>query len=141
MKAFIIFFAVVFCASSMLNASMYRMDRSKISRENFVPLIKEPLPLIPKADIPTSFWWGNVNGVNYLTYQRNQHIPIYCGSCWAFSVTSSLNDRIKIKRKAQWPDILLSPQVLVSCQDDNNGCDGGDTGLSYQWIHKNNITD
>jgi cathepsin X len=48
---------------------------------------------------------------------------------------------MKIKRKAQWPDILLSPQILISCQEDNQGCHGGDTGLAYQWIHRNNITD
>lgn len=138
MKVFIALLAVFFCTSAMLDASMYR---NHISGEGFVPLVKEPLTMLPEADIPTNFWWGNVNGVNYLTYQRNQHIPTYCGSCWAFSVTSSLNDRMKIKRKAQWPDILLSPQILISCQEDNQGCHGGDTGLAYQWIHRNNITD
>ncbi len=141
MKLCIVLLAVVLCATAMLDASMYRTTRNPNAIKEFVPVVKNPLPLIPEADIPKNFWWGNVDGINYLTYQRNQHIPIYCGSCWAFSVTSSLNDRIKIKRKAQWPDILLSPQVLVSCQDDNQGCDGGDTGLSYQWIYRNNITD
>ena len=80
-------------------------------------MIKTPIPQnIPVADLPTNFWWGNVNGTDYLTFQRNQHIPIYCGSCWAHAVTSSLSDRIKIMRKAAWPDINLSPQILISCQ-------------------------
>lgn len=107
----------------------------------FTPRIIKPLPEIPQANLPTSFWWGNVNGTNYLTYQRNQHIPIYCGSCWAFAVTSSLSDRIKIRRNAQWPDINIAPQILISCENENNGCDGGDTRYAYEWIHKNNITD
>jgi hypothetical protein len=120
-----ILIALVACA---VDISMYR---NHIAARNFTPLVKNPLIDIPLQDLPKNYWWGNVNNTNYLTFQRNQHIPIYCGSCWAFAVTSSLSDRIKIKRKAQWPDINLSPQILISCMDNNNGCDGGDTTLAY----------
>ena len=91
--------------------------------------------------MPESFFWGNVNNTNFLTHQRNQDIPIYCASSWAFSVTSALSDRIKIKRNATWPDVNLSPQVLISCDDGNQGCHGGDSKTAYEWIFKNNITD
>lgn len=97
--------------------------------------------MTPLVDLPANFFWGNVNGTNFLTYQRNQHIPIYCGSCWAFASTSALSDRIKIARKAQWPDINLAPQVLISCELPDEGCHGGDARTAYEWIHKNNITD
>ena len=40
-----------------------------------------------------------------------QHIPQYCGSCWAQAASSSLSDRIKIAREAAWPDIVIAPQV------------------------------
>lgn len=92
-------------------------------------------------DLPKNYWWGNINGTNYLTLQRNQHIPQYCGSCWAFAVTSSLSDRIKIMRNASWPDINLAPQVLLSCDFANRGCSGGNPPLAYKWIKENNITD
>ena len=43
--------------------------------------------------IPEEFTWANVNGTSYITRTLNQHIPQYCGSCWAFGTLSSLNDR------------------------------------------------
>ena len=113
MKTPIILLALVLCTYAMFDASAYR---THIHNYNFKPNVKTELPQIPESDLPTNFWWGNVNGVNYLTYQRNQHIPIYCGSCWAFASTSALSDRIKIMRKAQWPDVILAPQVLISCE-------------------------
>jgi cathepsin X len=93
------------------------------------------------VDLPANHFWGNVDNVNYLTFQRNQHIPIYCGSCWAFAATSAFSDRIKIIRKARWPDINISPQVLISCEMKDHGCSGGDAKTAYEWIHHNNITD
>ena len=112
-----------------------------IPSTTYKPHVLKPLPKLPLKDIPDYFWWGNVNGTNYLTVQRNQHIPIYCGSCWAFASTSALSDRIKIARKAQWPDVNLSPQVLISCELPDRGCGGGDPRNAFEWIRKNNITD
>lgn len=117
------------------------MYRNHIHNNNFKPNVKTVLETTPIADLPTNFFWGNVNGTNFLTFQRNQHIPIYCGSCWAFSATSALSDRIKIARKAQFPDINLSPQVLISCELPDEGCHGGDARTAYEWIHANDITD
>lgn len=125
-------------AGCCFDISMYR---THIHNNNFKPHVKEPLEVTPMADLPKNYFWGNVNGTNFLTYQRNQHIPIYCGSCWAFASTSALSDRIKIARKAQWPDINLAPQVLISCELPDEGCHGGDARTAYEWIHKNNITD
>lgn len=138
MKTPIILLALVLCTFATMDVSMYR---THIHNNNFKPHVTTELPKLPSADLPTNFWWGNVNGTDFLTYQRNQHIPVYCGSCWAFSSTSALSDRIKIRRKAQWPDVILSPQVLISCEEPDEGCHGGDARTAYEWIHNNNITD
>eukprot|EP00984_Skeletonema_dohrnii_P025832 scaffold15012_cov160-Skeletonema_dohrnii-CCMP3373.AAC.2 len=62
--------------------------------------IIHPLPhhYITEDELPQTFTWQNVNGNSYLTRMRNQHIPQYCGSCWAHAAMSSLADRIKINR-------------------------------------------
>ncbi|CAI5461919.1 unnamed protein product [Closterium sp. Yama58-4] len=98
-------------------------------------LVTEPRSheTLKKSDLPRNFFWGNVSGVNYLTESRNQHIPQYCGSCWAFATTSAVSDRIKIKRNAAWPDIVLSPQVLLNCKG-GGSCDGGDPFRALQYM-------
>ena len=87
------------------------------------------------ADLPSDWDWRNVNGTgdNWLTESRNQHIPEYCGSCWAHATTSALSDRIKIARNAAWPDVNLSPQNLISNDDqgDDMGCHGGDNITAF----------
>lgn len=66
-------------------------------------------PLIPVNDAPLIWEWNNIEGRSFVTNIRNQHIPQYCGSCWAHAATSSISDRIKIGRNAAWPDINISP--------------------------------
>lgn len=44
-------------------------------------------------------------------------------------------------RNAQWPDINLSPQVLISCEMKDDGCHGGEPVYAYEWMHQNYITD
>ena len=98
-------------------------------------------PLNPMAELPKEVLWNNVNGVSYLTNIRNQHVPQYCGSCWAHAATSALSDRIKLARKAAWPDINISPQVIISCETKDQGCHGGEAYNAFEWMADNEVTD
>ena len=98
---------------------------------------RQPLTAV---ELPETLIWNDVEGVNYLTNIRNQHVPQYCGSCWAHAATSALSDRIKIARKAAWPDINIAPQVLISCSQDD-GCHGGEAYNAFEWMNKNEVTD
>jgi cathepsin X len=103
----------------------------------YVPLLDTEKFLVTHTndvELPQSFTWSNVNGVNYLTKNLNQHIPVYCGSCWAHGAISSLSDRVKIKRNASFPDINLSIQFILNCKM-GGSCNGGDHLATYKAIH------
>lgn len=93
--------------------------------------------LLDKKKLPDSFSWADVNGVSYLTHSLNQHIPQYCGSCWAHGALSSLADRIKIARLGQGDDINLSIQYILNCGTELAGsCLGGYHTSTYEFIKK-----
>lgn len=101
---------------------------------------QSPLPhtYIAESDLPRAFFWGNVNGTSYLTKSFNQHIPVYCGACWAHTAVSTLSDRIKISRKdIVGEDIILSIQFLLNCGSDMAGsCHGGSATGAFEFIQK-----
>jgi len=94
----------------------------------------ERLP-VPNGGFPQAFTWCDLNGTNFCTMSRNQHIPQYCGSCWAHGAVSALGDRVKIARKAQGIDINLSVQHILNCGGVGS-CYGGSVDGPYQWIHQ-----
>jgi cathepsin X len=96
-----------------------------------------PLPheTLSAEVLPKEFTWGNKDGVNYLTMSRNQHIPQYCGSCWAHGAISALGDRIKIARGGKGIDINLAVQHMLNCGNAGS-CHGGSVDGPYQWIHQ-----
>jgi cathepsin X len=88
---------------------------------------------LTNTQFPDNFNWGDIDGTNYLTKNVNQHIPSYCGSCWAQGSISALADRIKIKRNGKFPDIALSVQFVLNCQL-GGSCMGGDHLSAYKSI-------
>merc|ERR1711957_398128 len=89
--------------------------------------------LLAAEDCPVDFSWCNKDGVNYCSASRNQHIPQYCGSCWAHGTISALEDRIRIARDGKGPDIQLSVQHVLNCGNAGS-CHGGSHEGVYQWI-------
>lgn len=110
-------------------------------RKSSKPIMAKITKPLEDKPLPDNWIWNNVNGTNYLTNIKNQHIPQYCGSCWAQAATSSISDRIKIARNAQWPDVNISPQVVISCSMNDDGCHGGYAYSAYEFMHNNNVTD
>ncbi|KAH0574243.1 Cathepsin L [Spironucleus salmonicida] len=63
---------------------------------------------------------------------------VFCGSCWAFSATATLESRINVQllktKQADKPFITVSPQQVVDCYwnftgdilTQSTGCEGGD---------------
>eukprot|EP00924_Labyrinthula_sp_SR-Ha-C_P003683 augustus_masked-scaffold_3-processed-gene-2.48-mRNA-1 protein AED:0.06 eAED:0.06 QI:0/-1/0/1/-1/1/1/0/361 len=89
------------------------------------------------SKLPKNFDWRNVHSQSYVTKMLNQHIPQYCGSCWAHGALSALADRIKIARKAKGDEINLSVQYILNCATEEAGsCHGGDHGALYAFIKK-----
>ena len=79
-------------------------------------------------EVPRAFDWNDVDGVSYTTTDLNQHIPQYCGACWAHAAFSTLADRLKIARYRDGQgavsesvdrsrDVIPSVQALLNCGD------------------------
>jgi len=107
------------CILSLMAGSTLAAETTKFSKVNrdepcrkktFPPILgNAETSLAPVEDLPQEWNWQYANGTAYLTNIRNQHIPQYCGSCWAHAATSAFSDRIKIARNAAFPDINISP--------------------------------
>ncbi|KAI1304896.1 Cathepsin O [Halotydeus destructor] len=61
-----------------------------------------------------------------------------CGACWAFSTVETVEAMVAIRLGE--PATELSVQQIIDCANDNNhGCNGGDTCTALQWMSENRI--
>lgn len=99
--------------------------------------LPRPHEYVSDDELPTSYSWDNIKGKSFLTKTLNQHIPQYCGSCWAHGAASALADRIKIARDAKGVDVNLAIQYILNCGTEVAGsCHGGSAAGVYQFVHE-----
>ncbi|MEW5312945.1 MAG: hypothetical protein WDW38_004543 [Sanguina aurantia] len=110
--------------------------------DTYTEQITTPRPhlTLNETELPQEWDWRNIgpSGTNFLSATRNQHIPVYCGSCWAHAASSSLADRSNILRGGVWPSASLSVQNIVDCAGAGS-CDGGDEKLAFQYAATHGI--
>jgi cathepsin B len=66
---------------------------------------------------------------------RNQ---LKCGSCWAFSASEVLSDRICIASGGK-TDVVLSPEDMVECDSSDKGCQGGMLPSAWSYLENTGI--
>lgn len=83
--------------------------------------------------------------VNYLSTIKNQHLPQYCGSCWAQATASTMTDRLNILRNTAGAEWTVSAQMLLTCSknpaNNLNGCEGADTYEAALFLEESPIFD
>ena len=67
---------VIFALAVTMVAAGYKYNSSPKLRKEKISGKRAHEKLVV-ADMPSDFFWGDVNGTNFLTESRNQHIPQY----------------------------------------------------------------
>ena len=129
-----LFFLVAFAVIGL----SFGYDRNELVLQPDIEfVVKSPRPSVKAGELPESL---DYRTQGLLTTDLNQHIPVYCGSCWAHAAFSTIADRIKIATKGQQRDVIPSIQALINCGSAGT-CNGGDSAAAFAWVYKNGIPD
>jgi hypothetical protein len=100
----------------------------------------EPRFRAAKVKVPESFSWNNHSDVQKYYPNLDHHVisPVldqkHCGSCWAFATSSCVADRWAIANNK--PNPIFSPTFLLSCDELENGCQGGFINKALSFVNK-----
>mmetsp|Transcript_86721 Transcript_86721/g.250461 ORF Transcript_86721/g.250461 Transcript_86721/m.250461 type:complete len:387 (-) Transcript_86721:77-1237(-) len=95
-----------------------------------------PQCVVPEAPVPDSF------------DAREKWAPCFsspifnmgnCSASWAIATASALSNRFCIADPEKHKDLTLSPQQLLSCDNANRGCNGGDIDSAYNYIQREGL--
>jgi len=127
--------AILSLAETVVSEGDFKiLEGHKVQNDYHSPL---PYTYISEDDLPSDFTWGDKDDMSYLTHSLNQHIPQYCGSCWAHGAMSSLADRIKIARGGKGEEINLSIQFILNCGGSMAGsCHGGSHTGAFEFVKR-----
>lgn len=130
---------------------------AKRTRPRRPSVVHSPLPqdYISDEDVPESYDTRSIFGQDYTTVSRSQNIPHACGSCWIQASVSAVSDRIKLMRRAAFPEIVLAAQVALDCANQNattfinppddsftdDNCVGGHPDDVLDLLHKYGLPD
>lgn len=101
----------------------------------------KPEDYVLNSEIPVNWDWRNINGTNWLSWTKNQHIPRYCGSCWAQATTSALADRFNIMNGKRGSMVNLNAQSVVNCKSLGTCTSGGIASGVHVFAHYHGIPD
>jgi len=117
---------------------MTLQDAAKLCGSRFVKNTDTGLPIrtAVSSNLPTSYdarvVYPNCPSVHTILDQGR------CGSCWCFGAIESISDRFCIASKANFT-ATLSAQALTTCDNSDDGCEGGEPSSAMEYIHSAGI--
>jgi len=102
-------------------------EREQLSINGFLPVEKKPRPAVhqPRANPTIPIDWV-AQGKTTPVKDQGQ-----CGSCWAFSTAETIESALLMAGKKVQP---LSPQEVVDCDSNDQGCGGGYPQEAIGWV-------
>lgn len=69
--------------------------------------------------------------------------PIYnmgnCTASWAIATASALSNRFCVGDPKEYSELMLSPQQMLSCDNKQRGCSGGDIDTAWNFVEREGL--
>merc|ERR1712066_374124 len=102
-----------------------------LPKANTTASVELDLPLTASASAASVDWRSRSPSI--LTPVKDQG---QCGSCWAFSATEQIETDVAMATGKLYS---LSPQQITSCDEVDDGCNGGNTETAYEYVAKHGL--